>query len=153
MADISLNENRLALLIWQISNLWQSRVKLKLKHLNIGFNEYLILETLSKLQQKSQSISQQDICKQSSMDRSVVSLRILKLEKKNLITKIQPKDRRSNSLILTSKGNNLIKDVKYIIEDQEKEMFDKLGSEIFNFTNSLKLLLGKKIRIRAKIND
>jgi Transcriptional regulators len=153
MADISLNENRLALLIWQISNLWQSKVKLKLKHLNIGFNEYLILETLSKLQQKSQSISQQDICKQSSMDRSVVSLRILKLEKKNLITKIQPKDRRSNSLILTSKGNNLIKDIKYIIEDQEKEIFDKLGSEIFNFTNSLKLLLGKKIRIRAKLND
>ena len=153
MADTSLNENRLALLIWQISNLWQSKVRLKLKHLNIGFNEYLILETLSKLQQKSQSISQQDICKQSSMDRSVVSLRILKLEKKNLITKIQPKDRRSNSLILTSKGNNLIKDIKYIIEDQEKEMFDKLGSEIFNFTNSLKLLLGKKIRIKAKLND
>ena len=153
MADISLNENRLALLIWQISNLWQSKVKLKLKHLNIGFNEYLILETLSKLEEKSQSISQQDICKQSSMDRSVVSLRILKLEKKRLITKIQPKDRRSNSLILTSKGNSLIKDIKYIIEDQEKEIFDKLGSEIFNFTNSLKLLLGKKIRIRAKLND
>ena len=153
MADISLNENRLALLIWQISNLWQSKVKLKLKHLNIGFNEYLILETLSKLEEKSQSISQQDICKQSSIDRSVVSLRILKLEKKRLITKIQPKDRRSNSLILTSKGNSLIKDIKYIIENQEKEMFDKLGSEIFNFTNSLKLLLGKKIRIRAKLND
>ena len=153
MADISLNENRLALLIWQISNLWQSKVRLKLKHLNIGFNEYLILETLSKLEEKSQSISQQDICKQSSIDRSVVSLRILKLEKKRLITKIQPKDRRSNSLILTSKGNSLINDIKYIIEDQEKEMFDKLGSEIFNFTNSLKLLLGKKIRIRAKLND
>ena len=83
MADISLNENRLALLIWQISNLWQSKVRLKLKHLNIGFNEYLILETLSKLEEKSQSISQQDICKQSSIDRSVVSLRILKLEKKD----------------------------------------------------------------------
>ena len=121
MADISLNENRLALLIWQISNLWQSKVKLKLKHLNIGFNEYLILETLSKLEEKSQSISQQDICKQSSIDRSVVSLRILKLEKKRLITKIQPKDRRSNSLILTSKGISLIKDIKYIIENQEKE--------------------------------
>ena len=153
MADISLNENRLALLIWQISNLWQSKVKLKLKDLNIGFNEYLILETLYRLEEKSHSISQQDICKQSSIDRSVVSLRILRLEEKNLITKIQPKDRRSNSLILTSKGNSLIKDIKHIIEDQEKEMFDKLGSEIFNFTNSLKLLLGKKIRIRAKLND
>jgi len=35
----------------------------------------------------------------------------------------------------------------------ENELFNKLGSEIFNFTNSLKLLLGKKIRIRAKLND
>ena len=78
MADISLNENRLALLIWKISNLWQSKVKLKLKDLNIGFNEYLILETLYKLEENFQSISQQDISKQSSIDRSVVSLRILK---------------------------------------------------------------------------
>ena len=29
MADTSLNENRLALLIWQTSNLWQSKVRLK----------------------------------------------------------------------------------------------------------------------------
>ncbi len=150
MADTSLNENRLALLIWQISNLWQSKVRLKLKELNIGFNEYIILETLSKLEENTQNISQRDIGKHSSIDRSVVSLRILKLENKNLITKIQPKDRRSNSLKLTSEGKSLIKNIKHIIEDQEKEIFDKLGSEIFNFTNSLKLLLGKKIRIRAK---
>ena len=129
MADISLNENRLALLIWQISNLWQSKVRLKLKHLNIGFNEYLILETLSKLEEKSQSISQQDICKQSSIDRSVVSLRILKLEKKKLITKIQPKDRRSNSLILTSKGNSLINVINNI--ENRKQYFDKLSSRNF----------------------
>ena len=153
MADTSLNENRLALLIWQISNLWQSKVRLKLKELNIGFNEYIILETLSKLEENTQNISQRDIGKHSSIDRSVVSLRILKLENKNLITKIQPKDRRSNSLKLTSEGKSLIKNIKHIIEDQEKEIFDKLGSEIFNFTNSLKLLLGKKIRIRAKLND
>ena len=50
MADTSLNENRLSILIWQISNLWHSKIRQLLKNSNITFNEYLILETLYKIQ-------------------------------------------------------------------------------------------------------
>ena len=153
MADTSLNESRLALLIWQISNLWQSKVRRKLKNSNISFNEYLILETIFKLQRNNSNITQQDICKSASIDRSVVSLRVSNLQEKNLLTKNKPQDKRSDSLILTSEGHSLMNNMMEKIKDLENEMFDKLGSEIFNFTNSLKLLLGKKIRIRAKFND
>ena len=153
MADTSLNESRLALLIWQISNLWQSKVRRKLKNSNISFNEYLILETIFKLQRNNSNITQQDICKSASIDRSVVSLRVSNLLKKNLLTKNKPQDKRSDSLILTSEGHILMNNMMEKIKDLENEIFDKLGSEIFNFTNSLKLLLGKKIRIRAKFND
>ena len=153
MADTSLNENRLALLIWQTSNLWQSKVRHKLKESQITLNEYLILETIYLLQEKNINITQQDICKNSSIDRSVVSLRVSKLEEKKLISKQQPKDKRSDSLILTVEGNDLINNIFENIVDLENELFNKLGSEIFNFTNSLKLLLGKKIRIKAKLND
>ncbi len=153
MADTSLNENRLALLIWQTSNLWQSKVRHKLKESKITLNEYLILETIYFLQQKNINITQQDICKNASIDRSVVSLRVSKLEQKKLISKQQPQDKRSDSLILTAEGNDLIYNITDNIVDLEDELFNKLGSEIFNFTNSLKLLLGKKIRIRAKLND
>ena len=153
MADTSLNESRLALLIWQISNLWQSKVRRKLKNSNISFNEYLILETIFKLQRNNSNITQQDICKSASIDRSVVSLRVSNLEEKNLLTKNKPQDKRSDSLILTSEGHILMNNMMEKIKDLENEIFDKLGSEIFNFTNSLKLLLGKKIRIRAKFND
>ena len=45
--------------------------------------------------------------------------------------------------------NKFKKEVSSVI----KKAKNTLGSEIFNFTNSLKLLLGKKIRIRAKLND
>ena len=76
MADTSLNENRLSLLVWQTSNLWQSKIRLILKNSNITFNEYLILETLYNLQQKQQIITQQDICKNSSIDRSVNEINI-----------------------------------------------------------------------------
>ena len=153
MADTSLNENRLALLIWQTSNLWQSKVRQKLKESQITLNEYLILETIYLLQQENRNITQQDICKNASIDRSVVSLRVSKLEEKKLISKQQPQDKRSDSLILTAAGNDLINNIIDNIVDLENELFNKLGSEIFNFTNSLKLLLGKKIRIRAKLND
>ena len=153
MADTSLNENRLALLIWQTSNLWQSKVRNKLKESEITLNEYLILETIYLLQQENINITQQDICKNASIDRSVVSLRVSKLEEKKLISKQQPQDKRSDSLILTAAGNDLINNIIDNILDLENELFNKLGSEIFNFTNSLKLLLGKKIRIRAKLND
>ena len=153
MADTSLNENRLALLIWQTSNLWQSKVRHKLKESQITLNEYLILETIYLLQQENINITQQDICKNSSIDRSVVSLRVSNLEEKKLISKQQPQDKRSDSLILTTSGNDLINNIIDNIVDLENELFNKLGSEIFNFTNSLKLLLGKKIRIRAKLND
>ena len=153
MADTSLNENRLALLIWQTSNLWQSKVRHKLKESEITLNEYLILETIYLLQQENINITQQDICKNASIDRSVVSLRVSKLEEKKLISKQQPQDKRSDSLILTAAGNDLINNIIDNIVDLENELFNKLGPEIFNFTNSLKLLLGKKIRIRAKLND
>ena len=153
MADTSLNENRLALLIWQTSNLWQSKVRQKLKESEITLNEYLILETIYLLQQQKINITQKDICINASIDRSVVSLRVSNLEEKKLISKQQPQDKRSDSLILSEAGNNLINNIIDSIVELENELFNKLGSEIFNFTNSLKLLLGKKIRIRAKLND
>ena len=94
MADTSLNENRLALLIWQTSNLWQSKVRNKLKEREITLNEYLILETIYLLQQDNINITQQDICKNASIDRSVVSLRVSNLEEKKLILKQKPQDKR-----------------------------------------------------------
>ena len=153
MADTSLNEDRLSILIWQISNLWQSKIKQRLKNSNITFNEYIILETLYKLEKIKDNITQQEICKNSSIDRSVVSLKITNLEKKKLLNRTQKVDKRSYSLFLTSSGNMLVENLINSIENQENIIFDKLGSEIFNFTNSLKLVLGKKIRIKAKLND
>ena len=153
MADTSLNENRIGLLIWQISNLWQSRIRVILKTSNISFNEYLIIETIYKLQSITNNITQQNISSASSVDRSVVSIKLPILLKKKLILKMNPQDRRSDRINLTSSGILLMENLLSDIQKQEDDIFKKLDLEIFNFTNSLKLLLGKKIRIKAKLND
>ena len=152
MADTSFNDDRRSLLIWQISNLWQSRLRKVFKNKNLSFNEYLILETLFVLSKKNSdvSISQKDISNNSSIDNSVVSSKILILEKKNFIYKFNSQDRRSNSIKLTLIGEKLINILIKDVEKEENLLFEKLGIENENFLNSLKLILGKKIRIKAQ---
>ncbi len=153
MADTSLNENRIGLLIWQTSNLWQSKIRNKINKFNISFNEYLILETIYNLSDISNNISQVDIVKHSFIDKSVVSAKLTKLNKKKLIKKMTPNDNRSNKLELTKEGNNIVKKIINDVINTENDFFSKLNQETYNFINSLKLLLGKKIRIKANYNE
>ena len=152
MADTSLNENRLGLLIWQTSNIWQSKLRNILKNHKISLNEYLIIETLFKLSSLTKIVSQISIANNSFLDVSVVSTNLTLLEKKNLILRTQI-DNRSKNIILTDQGLSLISSLVKFIANEEIDFFNKLGNETFNLTNSLKLLLGKKIRIKAYKNN
>ena len=152
MTDTSLNENRLGLLIWQTSNIWQSKLRKILKNHKISLNEYLIIETLFKLSSLTKTVSQIRIANNSSLDVSVVSTNLTLLENKNLILRTHI-DNRSKNILLTDQGLSLISSLIKIIKNEEIEFFNKLGNETFNLTNSLKLLLGKKIRIKAYKNN
>ena len=152
MADTSLNENRLGLLIWQTSNIWQSKLRNILKNHKISLNEYLIIETLFKLSSLTKIVSQISIANNSFLDVSVVSTNLTLLENKNLILRTYI-DNRSKNILLTDQGLSLISSLIQIIKNEEIDFFNKLGNETFNLTNSLKLLLGKKIRIKANKNN
>ena len=153
MADTSLNENRIGLLIWQTSNLWQSSIRKQILEFNLSFNEYLILETLYNLSKFLSEINQVDIVKHSFIDKSVVSAKLTKLDKKKLIKKMTPSDNRSNKLALTREGIIIVEKIINDVIEVENVFFSKLNQESFNFINSLKLLLGKKIRIKANYNE
>jgi DNA-binding MarR family transcriptional regulator len=153
MADTSLNENRIGLLIWQTSNLWQSKIRKNINKYNISFNEYLILETVYNLSIILSNISQVDIVKHSFINKSVVSSKLTQLNQKKLIKKLTPIDNRSNKIELSKEGFDLVEKVIEDIVETENNFFNKLNQETFNFINSLKLLLGKKIRIKANYNE
>tara|TARA_Y100001970_G_C14214353_1_gene848748 strand:+ start:823 stop:1284 length:462 start_codon:yes stop_codon:yes gene_type:complete len=153
MADTSLNENRLGLLIWQTSNIWQSNLRNILKDYDISLNEYLILEAIFKLYKTNKNISQIVITKNTSIVTSVVSTKLTILEDKKFIKRLYSGNNRSKKIALTKNGSDLVENLINNIERIEKNFFEKLNQETFNFTNSLKLLLGKKIRIKANYND
>ena len=50
-------------------------------------------------------------------------------------------------------GEKLFNKIYPLINKEEELIFNKLQNETFNFTNSLKLLLGMKLRIKVKNHE
>ena len=150
MADTSLSESKIGLLIWQMSNFWQSRLRKILKNYNLTLNEYLILESIIRLQQNKKELAQNEISFYAGIDISVASVIFKLLENKKLVIRKSSEDNRKKIIEMIGSGNNLYNKVKPLILDEEKKIFSKLQNESYNFINSLKLLLGRRLRIKAK---
>ena len=119
---------------------------------NISLNEYLIIETIYKLKYSMKFISQINIAKNSHLDVAVVSTNLSILERKKLIKRTNI-DNRSKNIQITNDGLSIIKSLINNINKEEINFFNILGNETFNFIILLKLLLGKKIRIKANKNN
>ena len=150
MADTSLAERKIGILVWQLSNYWQSKLRKILKDYKLTLNEYLILESISDLSENQKELSQNEISIFAGIDISVASVTFKLLENKKLIVRGTKNDNRKKIVDMLASGINLYNKVKPFILKEELNIFNKLHSEIYNFKNSLKLLLGKRIRIKAE---
>ena len=149
MADTSLSEKKIGLLVWQLSNFWQSKLRKILKNYHITLNEYLVLESIYNLFQNQNELSQNEISIFAGIDISVTSVTLKLLESKKLITRKNKKDNRKKIVEMLASGINLYNEVQPFVLKEELSIFNKLQSDANNFKNSLKLLLGKRIRIKA----
>ena len=153
MADTSLIENRIGILIWKASNYWQLNLRKILKPFNISINEYLVLQSIIYLMDNRSNFYQNEISELIGIDISVTSVTLKSLESKKYISRKILNDNRKKIVTVLNEGNDLFKQINPLIAKEEQRLFNKLNNETFNFINSLKLLLGKKIRIKAKKQD
>ena len=152
MADTSLSEKKIGLLVWQLSNLWQNKLRHILKYYELTLNEYLVLESIYELKKHIILINQNIISLFSGIDISVVSVVLKLLERKEFIKRTIDKDNRKKTIEMLSNGEKTFNEIYPLINQEEERIFEKLQSEKNNFTNSLKLILGKKLRISANKN-
>ena len=150
MADTSLSEKKIGLLIWHASNFWQTKLRIILNKYKLSLNEYLILESLKILNNHYDLPSQSLVSSFSGIDESVVSVSLKSLENKYLIKRTVDHDNRKKVIDILPVGQKLFNEIFPQIKKQESNLFDKLQDEKLNFCNSLKLILGKKIRIKAE---
>ena len=150
MADTSLLESNIGLLIWKASNFWQSKLRKILSPYKISLNEYLILKSIYSLSRSNLIIYQNQISNFIGIDISVTSVTLKLLEKKSYIERGFKSDNRRKNIKILKNGAELFDIIHPLLQKEEDKIFNKLNIETFNFTNSLKLLLGKKIRIKVK---
>ena len=150
MADTSLIESNIGLLIWKTSNFWQSKLRKILNNFKISLNEYLILRSIYSLSKNKSNIYQNEIGIFIGIDISVASVILKSLEEKKYIIRDFKDDNRRKNIQITKEGLNLYNIIYPLLQDEEDRLFNKLNNETFNFTNSLKLILGRKLRIKAK---
>ena len=150
MENSSLSEKKIGLLIWNVSIYWQNKLRLILSQYHLSLNEYLILESLKILKKNINLPSQINISSFSGIDESVVSVCLKSLENKKLIKRTVDQDNRKKVINILPTGQKLFDEIFPKINQQETNLFDKLQNEKLNFCNSLKLILGKKIRIKAE---
>ena len=146
----NLLDKKIGLLLWKSSNLWQNSLRKILLNYSITLNEFIILETL--FSNFEIEINQVGISKSSGVNISVVSTTLDILQKKQLIKKNTNLDNRKKIILLTDESYSLIEKILPIVYEAENNFFMKLGNDKIFFENSLKLLLGKKIRIKAEKN-
>ena len=149
MADTSSIEDKIGLLIWKASNFWLSKLRKILVPYNLSINEYFILHSIKSLSIKNSNIYQNEISEFIGIDISVTSVTLKLLEEKKFISREVKSDNRKKIINILHAGDVIFKILQPLIEKEEETLFNKLKNETFNFTNSLKLLLGKKIRIKA----
>ena len=112
--------------------------------------KFIILETLFILSNSLKSITQVLLSQSSGVDISVVSTVLKNLRKKSYINRKTGLDNRNKIIELTPEAISLLKKILPIVNKAEMFFFSKLGKEEINFCNFLRLILGRKIRIKAE---
>ena len=126
-------------LFWQLSTLWQRKIKEVLNPFNLTHTQYVILAVIEDLQETVTDINQKLISDISTIDVMTVSSTIRLLERKKLIKRKKSRtDTRAYTIINSKIGSNLL--IKAI---KEVEKVDRLFfiEDTKIFQNQLKNLI------------
>ncbi|MFJ7932505.1 MarR family winged helix-turn-helix transcriptional regulator [Peribacillus sp. NPDC096448] len=122
-------------LLWQVTNLWQKKIKSKLKTLDLTHVQFVLLAACSVLDDTNEQITQSVLSQFTKTDVMMTSQVLRTLENKGLVErKIHPNDTRAKVLHVTDKGRALAKEANIIVEDTDKKFFLKLEDNQHTFT-------------------
>ncbi|WP_234117741.1 MarR family winged helix-turn-helix transcriptional regulator [Clostridium hydrogenum] len=134
-------ESSTGLLFIRVYNKWHSIINQELRKLGITHPQFVVLTTLNFLSQSNENITQVSIAKMADMDVMSVSQIIKGLEKKEFIKRaVNPEDSRANSVILLSKGQEIVRLSLPIIEKIDEDFFGVLKENEATLRKYLKII-------------
>ena len=133
-------------LFWQLSTLWQRKIKEVLTPFNLTHTQYVILAVIEDLQETVDDINQKLISDISTIDVMTVSSTIRLLERKKLIKRKPSKtDTRAYSIFNSKMGSNILVKAVSEVESVDK-MFFTDDTKMFN-NQLIKLIKSNRIEL------
>lgn len=141
-SEIKNHKESMGLLFWQVSTLWQRKIKNVLQEYDLTHTQFVILAVIEELTDQDKTVTQKNISDFSMIDVMTVSSTVRLLAKKGLISRSQHEtDTRANSIINTEMGKSLLsKAVKAVDKVDKTFFFDNDANKSLHSTLSELLL-------------
>jgi len=138
-------EDSTGFLIWQLTSVWQRSVKIELEAYDLTHSQFVVLASAHWLTLQLQDVTQIALSHHTKIDPMTISGVLKKLTHKKLITRIEhPTDTRAKTVLLTKKGQEIVKKAIATVEKFDKDFFSKLKSGLPSFNKSLVKLLDQE---------
>ncbi|MEX1188261.1 MAG: MarR family transcriptional regulator [Bacteroidia bacterium] len=135
-------ENNSGFVIWQVSMLWQRKLKAQLDTLDITHAQFLLLAALDYLSTQKKVVSQQDLAAHCRIDKMMTSKILRTMQKKGLLTRKKNKiDTRSKNMMLSEEGEQILKQAFKFVDRVDGDFLLPLGLNSLSFQDDLRVLL------------
>ncbi|MCB0651209.1 MAG: MarR family transcriptional regulator [Saprospiraceae bacterium] len=125
-------------LLWQVTMLWQRKMKRALDLLGITHTQFVLLAALGWLSKDGAVVTQVELANHSKTDRMMVSKVLRTLESKGLINRsAHETDTRAKSIGLTSRGVEMLRVAIKVVEQSDIEFFGSLEQDLPHFLQKM----------------
>jgi len=146
--DFEKPEESSGYLLWQLTMLWQRKMKRALDELDLTHTQFVLLAALGWLSKQNKTVTQVDIANHSNTDRMMVSKVLRTLQDKNFIARKEHEtDTRAKSILLTKSGQDKLQKALKIVSQVDKDFFSPLEADEKTFNQSMQELVTRNDEI------
>ncbi|MCB0570778.1 MAG: MarR family transcriptional regulator [Phaeodactylibacter sp.] len=121
-------------LLWQLSMLWQRRIREVLAELELTHTQFVLLATLGWLKQNKEDVTQKEVAEHARVDKMMASKVLRSLESRNLLAReAHPSDTRAKMLSLTAQGAQALQQALQRVEAADRRFFAPLQQKLGDF--------------------
>lgn len=120
-------------LLWQLTMLWQRKMKKELDKVGLTHTQFVVLAVLSWLSETNKVVTQVDIASHAKTDRMMTSKVLRTLQDKGFINRTEhPTDTRAKCVLITDLGLENIRKAAQIVDKVDHEFFGSIDIKTLN---------------------
>ena len=143
-------EDSTGFLLWQVTNLWQRKIKKALEEYDLTHSQFVLLASILWLSQGEESVTQILLSAHTKIDPMTTSTVLRTLQAKGLLSRQEhATDTRAKTVVLTDNGIKIAQLAVKVVEKFDKDFFTPLGQDSAEFNGKLQELLLGNIELKG----